>query len=855
MAMQCDDEYERYLTECVETGQYDEENFVDPSHCLEVLKVLIRTRLTLEPDRDTEGDAAYTEYFSPAALHRFMCAGMDQSSEATSAVTNTKRWLERLHSVYHDNSERADLLLRCKNAYTLLCARATAGTEYAMLAQALIDDCYADPRFVIGSHEQKAHVVIEVRNRLVQVLSRKRFRRRGERLVRAVRNSDGRQTYCFAIVKHPLHPDEDYTIGAFVEYECSAQQNPDLNELVQGHVIGGDIKQITEALQRQPFATFPDVRPYRHAWAFEDGVYIGFMHDQGEFGGSDYAPLWSAVDAGVVDCLCNFRRACGVDASLPGFLHVSEKGGRIIGDLFLTYDQASTMLPHNFVASKFIRHRAQNAMGVGTIPSRDWDTIATPIMTYVMSCQWGDPGISAADRRQREARLRKVERCEDLDKHARDVQRVFLALLGRAFFPVDAPSTSTGRPELDSRLDSWHAAIVMMGMAGTGKSSSGMLLREYMDATEVASLTNAGEQVFGLQAIYNKRLVLGLEVKRNFSLDTAVMQQMISGETVSVARKNRDPINDRNWSVPMILAMNELPTAWDDAKGALARRLLHFNFGFRIPARAEAPIKINGDMHTAIHKSTECAALLRKMFAAYLLFADEFGGQANLVTDIEEDPLHRPQASFDGEPLPKGMRVWIHANQGEMNFTRAFLLNEERLVKRAKGECSEELQRRGIDADQAVAAWNVVFHTPFPDLMYDARAFVREHTGDHDSNKITSKGMEQAIDNTPSAGFTYIDFESGPARVLNRRSQDGGDVGELAVTVSAPCKYASGVALRSTLHTAAQRLANIGAAAGMADDDMTAAIRAMIEWLTTDGSGGADPADDPAAVVAGGMPP
>ena len=33
MAMQCDDdEYERYLCECVETGQYDEGNFADPLH-------------------------------------------------------------------------------------------------------------------------------------------------------------------------------------------------------------------------------------------------------------------------------------------------------------------------------------------------------------------------------------------------------------------------------------------------------------------------------------------------------------------------------------------------------------------------------------------------------------------------------------------------------------------------------------------------------------------------------------------------------------------------------------------------------------------------------------------------------
>jgi hypothetical protein len=655
-------------------------------------------------------------------------------------------------------------------------------------------------------------------------------------------------------VKHPLHPDEDYTITGFVEYECSAQQNPDLNELVMGHVVGGDIKQITEALQRQPFATFPDVRPYRHAWAFEDGVYIGFMHDQGEFGSSDYAPLWSAVNAGVVDCMCNFRRACGVEASLSGFLNKNVKGGRIIGDLFLTYDQAATMLPHNFVASKFIRQHAHGAMGIGIIRSPEWEKIETPIMTYVMSCQWGDPGISAADRRQREKRLRKVERCDDLDKHAHDVQRVFIALLGRAFFPVDAPSTSTGRPELDSRLDSWHAAIVMMGMAGTGKSSSGMLLREYMDATDVASLTNSGEQVFGLQAIYNKRLVLGLEVKRNFSLDTAVMQQMISGETVSVARKNRDPINDRNWSVPMILAMNELPTAWDDAKGALARRLLHFNFGFRIPTRAEAPIQINGDMHTAIHKSPECAALLRKMFAAYLQFADEFGGQANLVTDIEEDPLHRPQASFDGEPLPKGIRVWIHANQGEMNFTRAFLLSDDRLVKRTEGECVEALQARGIRRELAVFAWATVFHTPFPDLMADARFFVRQHTGDQDSNKITEKGMEQAIDNTPSAGFTYIDFESGPAQVLNKRRQDGGEIGELIVEVNSRSKYASGVALKSTLHAASQRLRHMGDPPGGVEPEHTGAIRAVVAWLTTNGND-SDGEDEPDAIVAGGMPP
>ena len=54
-------------------------------------------------------------------------------------------------------------------------------------------------------------------------------------------------------------------------------------------------------------------------------------------------------------------------------------------------------------------------------------------------------------------------------------------------------------------------------------------------------------------------------------------QSILSGETVSIARKNKTAVNELEWTVPMIGAGNYLPD-YKDSSGSISRRLAVFLF-------------------------------------------------------------------------------------------------------------------------------------------------------------------------------------------------------------------------------------------------------------------------------------
>ena len=61
-------------------------------------------------------------------------------------------------------------------------------------------------------------------------------------------------------------------------------------------------------------------------------------------------------------------------------------------------------------------------------------------------------------------------------------------------------------------------------------------------------------------------------------------QSMSSGETVSIARKNKTAISDGNWTAPLVFAGNYLPD-YNDNSGSVSRRLCVFLFSQLIESR------------------------------------------------------------------------------------------------------------------------------------------------------------------------------------------------------------------------------------------------------------------------------
>jgi len=148
-----------------------------------------------------------------------------------------------------------------------------------------------------------------------------------------------------------------------------------------------------------------------------------------------------------------------------------------------------------------------------------------------------------------------------------EVIRWIYILVGRMFYPV-------------GEHDDWQVSLFLKGQAGTGKSTLLQLIKKFFHDMDVGILSNNIEKKFGLETLFDKFIVLCYEVKSNFQLEQSDLQTMISGEDITVARKNRVPIMTK-WAPPMMFAGNELGP-WIDASGSMARRFIITEFLKRV---------------------------------------------------------------------------------------------------------------------------------------------------------------------------------------------------------------------------------------------------------------------------------
>ena len=287
----------------------------------------------------------------------------------------------------------------------------------------------------------------------------------------------------------------------------------------------------------------------------------------------------------------------------------------------------------------------------GALRSGEWRSLSTPLVDYVMRCQWGDPQVG--DRLHREEHLRRSVGCDDLDKNFADISAVLFAFMGRLFFPANRAESNADHP-LSSRLDTWEVAPLLLGRAGTGKSTLGGLVTRYMQPMDCGMLSNRSEEIFWGQELVNKRLVTAMELKKSCNFDPASLQMAISGEKMSIATKGQST-QDVAWRAPFLFAGNEMPTGWGDSNGAISRRILVFRYEHARPTKATALPELSGrvvegEIDADVHATPECAATLRKMYCSYFELAAEFGDVA----------LYRARpAGSASQPLAASCEVWV----------------------------------------------------------------------------------------------------------------------------------------------------------------------------------------------------
>jgi hypothetical protein len=201
--------------------------------------------------------------------------------------------------------------------------------------------------------------------------------------------------------------------------------------------------------------------------------------------------------------------------------------------------------------------------------------------------------------------LDKILMDQDMDE---DTRAFVYCFMGRMIFEV-------------GEHDNWQCMCYFMGAAGTGKSTLiGDVVIKFYGSDQVYSMGNNIERKFGMMNALNEQEKLKLliampEVKHDLQLEQAEWQQMVSGENVTINRKNKSSVTLK-FSSPMIAAGNEM-VGFTDNGGSMSRRMIIFRFPNKIGERMDGtlPAKLEQEM----------AAILAKCSQAYVAMAMRFG--------------------------------------------------------------------------------------------------------------------------------------------------------------------------------------------------------------------------------------
>ncbi|MEM4964481.1 MAG: phage/plasmid primase, P4 family [Pyrobaculum sp.] len=145
-----------------------------------------------------------------------------------------------------------------------------------------------------------------------------------------------------------------------------------------------------------------------------------------------------------------------------------------------------------------------------------------------------------------------VKKHEDDEEDVRKRIVTLLELIGYVLYPHDYPL---------------HKATLLVGKGANGKSTYLQLIRTVVGSENVASvnMTELDPAVnrFAVSNLVNKLVNISSEPYRSKVFDATRFKELTGEDVVLIDRKNRDPINYRNYA-KLIFAANELPQVTED---------------------------------------------------------------------------------------------------------------------------------------------------------------------------------------------------------------------------------------------------------------------------------------------------
>lgn len=190
--------------------------------------------------------------------------------------------------------------------------------------------------------------------------------------------------------------------------------------------------------------------------------------------------------------------------------------------------------------------------------------------------------------------------------------------------------------------DNWQVWMFHFGMANTGKSTMCQIMEQYFyDRVDVAAISNQFERMFGLWGLKDYLAVFCAEVNEDFNMDRTDLQNMITAETVTIRKKNARSENNHAWNTPGMLAGNYVPS-WKDPQGAMSRRLLIWNYRYKINVDNKLFKRIESEVPNIILKCNRFYRAALKFVGSNELWSvlPEYFWKQRRMLQAETSPIH-----------------------------------------------------------------------------------------------------------------------------------------------------------------------------------------------------------------------
>ena len=214
---------------------------------------------------------------------------------------------------------------------------------------------------------------------------------------------------------------------------------------------------------------------------------------------------------------------------------------------------------------------------------------------HIVACKYFD-----MDFRECEESTTALDSIYEYQKLDKDVILINKMLLGRMLYNV-------------GDMDNWQVIPFLLGAGGTGKSTINNIVRMFYEHEDVGIMGNNYQKTFGLADIYDKFAFIAPEIKRDWGIDQAEFQEIVSGGKINVNIKHKSSVRVE-WTAPGMLGGNENPGFVDNAS-SIQRRVIVTRFDHKV---------VDGDPQLPKKLEQEMDVILKECNRAYLKYAKNY---------------------------------------------------------------------------------------------------------------------------------------------------------------------------------------------------------------------------------------